>query len=352
MMFANQYVLAVKANGKILREQDRNVTLPFGTEFELVCKNLSSRRAMVSVSIDGTDVTDERRLIIAPNATITLSRYIKNGNLQSGNAFRFIERSSAVEEHRGIKADDGIVRAEFFTEKEIGTEGMTVKELADVLDVRAKDIIAYLLTGGIFVTVDQQLDAETVSRITNNIKIWIASSRPWPQVYRAPDTWYPPRQYPSYPPYPRPYRGPMMGAMRPAGASGPTGSRGGFSGGQRPGGSISGARMSSTPMRKQSASRTPVRKMNRFVEQERGPVNDTGITVPGREVNQQFYDVAGFPLEVNTTVIILNLRGEVGGVAVDVPVTVERKPECSTCGKTNRPTNKFCDQCGTALRII
>jgi hypothetical protein len=81
-------------------------------------------------------------------------------------------------------------------------------------------------------------------------------------------------------------------------------------------------------------------------------VNTAGITVPGSESSQHFYSASGFPLESNSHVIILQLRGEVGGVAVEVPVTVERKPECSTCGKTNRPTNKFCDQCGTALRII
>lgn len=346
MMFANQYVLAVKANGKILREQDRNVTLPFGTEFELVCKNLNSRRAMVSVSIDGTDVADGRRLIIAPNNSVTLSRYIHNGNLASGNAFRFIERSAAVETHRGVKEDDGIVRAEFFTEKAIGSAGMTVKELADVLDVRAKDVIAFLLLHGIFTTLNQSISVEHVKLVSGGIHQYLADRAHYWPVRQPPPFSPPPRPWNPYPPYPRPYRGPMM--WRPAGASGPTGASGGFSG-SRPG---FGARMSATPMRKQSASRTPSRKLNSFVEQERGPVNDAGITVPGSEVNQQFYDVAGFPLEVNTTVIILNLRGEIAGKKVAKPVTVDLKPICPTCGKKNKGTDKYCFECGTALRII
>src|ERR1700677_1302362 len=254
MMFANQYVLAVKANGKILREQDRNVTLPFGTEFELVCKNLNSRRAMVSVSIDGKDVADGRRLIIAPNNSVTLSRYIRNGNLVSGNAFRFIERSAAVEAHRGVKEDDGIVRAEFFTEKEIGTTGMTVKELADALDVQAKYVISFLLMHGIFTTLNQPLSVEHVKLVSSRIHQYLADRAHYWPVRQPPPFSPPPRPWNSYPPYPRPYRGPMMGAMRP-GASGPTGAIGGFSG-TRPG---FGAQMSATPMRRQAASSTKAR---------------------------------------------------------------------------------------------
>ena len=42
------------------------------------------------------------------------------------------------------------------------TEGISVKDLAEKLDIRAKDLIATLLMGGVFVTVNQSLDAEMV----------------------------------------------------------------------------------------------------------------------------------------------------------------------------------------------
>ena len=42
------------------------------------------------------------------------------------------------------------------------TEGISVKDLAEKLDVRAKDLIATLLMRGVFVTVNQSLDAEMV----------------------------------------------------------------------------------------------------------------------------------------------------------------------------------------------
>ncbi len=40
------------------------------------------------------------------------------------------------------------------------TEGISVKDLAEKLDVRGKDLIATLLMRGVFVTVNQSLDAE------------------------------------------------------------------------------------------------------------------------------------------------------------------------------------------------
>ncbi|MGD0902112.1 MAG: translation initiation factor IF-2 N-terminal domain-containing protein, partial [Terracidiphilus sp.] len=45
------------------------------------------------------------------------------------------------------------------------TEGISVKDLAEKLDVRAKDLIATLLMNGVFVTVNQSLDAEMVKDV-------------------------------------------------------------------------------------------------------------------------------------------------------------------------------------------
>ena len=45
------------------------------------------------------------------------------------------------------------------------TEGISVKDLAEKLEIRAKDLIATLLMGGVFVTVNQSLDAEMVKDV-------------------------------------------------------------------------------------------------------------------------------------------------------------------------------------------
>ena len=86
---------------------------PFGSEYTISIKNHNSIRAAVSIDIDSTDATGGHDLIIEPNATIELKRFIKNGNLSTGNAFKFIERTASIENHRGIGQSDGLVRLSY-----------------------------------------------------------------------------------------------------------------------------------------------------------------------------------------------------------------------------------------------
>jgi hypothetical protein len=116
-MYQTGVVAVIKVNGKVLREMEDVVYLPFGSEYSVLIKNLKSKRVMVRVSIDGIDTTDGTSLVIGPNSEIELERFIKNNNLNQGNKFKFIQRTEEIEEYRGIKVDDGIVRIEYWTEK-------------------------------------------------------------------------------------------------------------------------------------------------------------------------------------------------------------------------------------------
>jgi len=272
-MYSNKFVTAIKVNGKVLREKGEQVFLPYQTEFSILLKNLNSRRVQVSVSIDGTDIAEGTQFIIDANSELEVKRFIRNGNLQSGNAFKFIPRTESVEEFRGIKSDDGIVRVEFEFEKE-------------VIPVP-------------------------------NYKTYDIYPRPW--------------SYPPYAPPPNPYwyhvpigSTYLRGMAQGIGGSAPTGA---------------GATLSSN-----SAS------INTFSTQSSC---DTGITVPGSEVDQKFHTVSGFIAEDVSTVMILRLVGETAeNKVVKAPVTVDIKPECITCGKVNLVNSKFCSNCGTALSLI
>lgn len=118
MMYSNRLAVAIKVNGKVLREFKDSVLIPFGSEYSILIKNLNSLRCMVRVSIDGQDATEGVSLIVQPNSSIELERFIKGGNLAEGNRFKFIERTSKVEEHRGIGVEDGLVRVEYEFERE------------------------------------------------------------------------------------------------------------------------------------------------------------------------------------------------------------------------------------------
>lgn len=117
MMYNQKLVASLKANGKILREFKDTVYIPFGSEYSFLIKNLNTTRALVNIFIDGEDVI-EGGLVLNAGQEVDLERYVKNGNLNAGNKFKFIERTQAIEDGpRGAKLEDGLVRIEFQFEK-------------------------------------------------------------------------------------------------------------------------------------------------------------------------------------------------------------------------------------------
>jgi len=116
MMYNQKMVACLKANGKVLRENGDEIYIPFGSEYSVYLKNLNSRRAIVNISIDGVDVAPGG-FVINANSELDLERFIKEGNLAKGNRFKFIERTANIENHRGVKAEDGLVRISFQYER-------------------------------------------------------------------------------------------------------------------------------------------------------------------------------------------------------------------------------------------
>jgi hypothetical protein len=113
MMYRKNLVVAVKVNGQVLRETSDRVELPFGSEYSILLKNLDTVRVQAKISIDGEDASGW--LVLNPNSSMDVERFVKN--LDRGNRFRFIERTDKVEAHRGVKAEDGLIRVEFKREK-------------------------------------------------------------------------------------------------------------------------------------------------------------------------------------------------------------------------------------------
>lgn len=116
-MYSNKIALAIKSNGKVLRETKDLVHLPYGSEFSVLVKNLDNKRLKFKLEIDGTDVLDGTEIIVNANSETEIKRFIRNGNMDSGNAFKFIERTAAIENGpRGVKIEDGVVRVEAWFE--------------------------------------------------------------------------------------------------------------------------------------------------------------------------------------------------------------------------------------------
>ncbi len=253
MMYSNKLAVAIKsANHKVLREFEDTVYIPFGEEYSVFVKNLNSVRASVSVSIDGEDVADGKSFVVDANDSVDIQRFIKNGNLSEGNRLKFIERTSSVEQHRGIGVEDGLIRVEFQFER------------VPVYNVFPQDITCDFA-----------------------------------------------------------------------------------------GGSIGGNTRGFTSQGESSAKSVEQYTCDSLsVQCSAALVNDAGVTVPGSISDQQFNEISTFPLESETHVIVLKLLGQIESNKVVEPVTVKAKPKCTTCGRVNRATTKFCADCGTSLTIV
>ncbi|HET8688785.1 MAG TPA: zinc ribbon domain-containing protein [Methanosarcina sp.] len=266
MMYANKLAVAVKSNGKVLREFKDTVYVPFSSEYSILIKNLNSVRVVAHINIDGEDVVPGG-LVIDGNREVDLERWIKNGNMKEGNRFKFIERTGAIEDHRGIKLEDGIIRIEYQFEK------------------------------------------------------------PYVQTWRT-DPWYRTdaiggwngwndRQY---------TKGIMRGVS--SNALGSTQCNAVFT---------SSASLSAD---------TPVGSAT-------STYNDAGITVPGSKSEQKFQTASWFPTETEKHAMVIKLLGETpDNKPVLQPVTVKTQPKCTSCGRKNKATAKFCSGCGTALEIF
>jgi hypothetical protein len=295
MTYRNKFVVCIKVNGKVLREQNGEVTIPFSSEYSIHLKNLNSVRAQVRVSVDGEEVSSGW-FIIQPNSELNLERSIKNNNLLKGNRFKFIERTSKIEEHRGIGSDDGIIRIEYKYEKVYGP-------IQKIIHEHHYDQWSYYpyYPWPQQIIIDKTYPWNEYTWTCNSI-----SSTPNIQTTTIP-----------------------CNSLR----------------------SIYNSSEVYTQSQGTNKSSTPAQTQNVIFAQCAMSENTAGITVPGSESTQQFYNSYDFACEASE-VIVLKLIGMVGETKVAKPITVDIKPKCVTCGHVNKATNKFCSECGTSLLIF
>ena len=299
MMYNQKMVASIKANGKILREYKDTVYIPFGCEYSFLLKNLHTQRVVVNVYIDSEDAV-EGGLVINAGQEVNLERYVKGGNLSAGNRFKFIERTSAVENGpRGIKLEDGLIRIEYQFELPqrpilwVNTT-YTTNTLHYPPGVRSPTVGEYKGTTDKFTL--------TASGAVNQVNVG--------------------------------------GALRGVDTSNGEASRAAAA-------TATNASLQSMGI---SASTGQVHDGAACLDSYH---NDVGITVPGSQSNQKFTSVVMGAMEAEKHIIVLKLLGETpDNKPVTKPITVEHKPKCVTCGKQNKATAKFCTECGTALEIF
>ena len=307
-MYGNKLATAIKVNGKVLREFKDTVYIPYGSEYTILIKNLHTSRAVVNVYIDGDNAVPGG-LVIDPGREVDLERWIKNGNLSEGNRFKFIERTTAIEDGpRGIKLEDGLIRIEHQFE-----QPRPVINIAD--------------------------------HFWNQKQTWTTT----------------------------PYYGPMYTTNATStGVSGGLGDRfsvtaSGAINQVNVGGVLRGVDTSQNGAATFAAASAAVDKYcadngiqnNSEIHDGMATMDwmdmhsEVGITVPGSKSEQKFSTVTMGLMESAKHSMVIKLLGDLGGnKPVSKPVTVKHKPKCVTCGKQNKANAKFCTECGTALEIF
>ena len=309
MTYSNKFAVAVKTNGKIMREYGTEVFIPFGTEYSLLLKNLNSRKAVTQISIDGKDIG--HRVIINANDSVEIERFIDE--LDKGYKFRFIEKTKEISDYRGDKIDDGIIRIEYWFEKEIINQ-----------------------------PVINPYPVYPVPYISPSPWIIPINPNPWNQPY---GTWC------------------DNGGMAVGSSDGSTNVRSlnmNYKGVPSDSSYYSQPISSTTNLNNPLISKETQDYCDMLDRFENKPtskrivmkdkvLNDNGITVNGNDSNQKFTYGYTNELEEHSSVITLQLKGQTESNKVEKPIAVNTRIRCTSCGKNGRSGQRFCDKCGTRL---
>lgn len=112
----NGYVIAILSNGKVLRESNGSVHLPFNSEYSIRLKNnKSGLKAQVEVSVDGTSIIGDERLVLNPHQSLDLERMILDGDNCSGRKLKFVPLDDD-DVQDPTSSENGIVEVKFFEE--------------------------------------------------------------------------------------------------------------------------------------------------------------------------------------------------------------------------------------------
>lgn len=291
-MYNKNFVVAVKVGGKILREVEDLVYLPFGSEYTILLKNTSTKKVKAKVSIDGKDATEDVQLVINPGESTELKRFIRNGNLEVGNAFKFIEKTAQIEAFRGNKAEDGLITVEYEFEYKYEAPKYVYR---DCWGSGYDRLGGTLYHKGLLGDNSQQV-------FYNSVDSGCLSGNALNATYSTTSC------------------------------------------------SSDNARDIAS---NNSAEYSAEVKMSSGNILRSKAKSDAGITAPGQVVDQKFFTATWFVTDGVRHSMTLQLKGQTDNLkVVKQAVVVKKVQRCTMCGTNTKQTAKFCHQCGASVEIV
>lgn len=114
-MYNQKFVLSIIHDGRPVKESgsgsNRQVAIPFGSEYKIRLKNKNDRDCTARVLVDGVPVSNFGDIIVSAGGTVDLERFITN-SMSSGKRFKFVELDNPNVDDP-TKSENGVVRVEF-----------------------------------------------------------------------------------------------------------------------------------------------------------------------------------------------------------------------------------------------
>ncbi len=115
-MYKNNFVVVIKYDGRILREIDGEVSLPFGSQYSILLKNKDSKKALVDIEVDGENVLTGKSLIMNGRTSQEIKGFMRNMSVT--NRFKFIHKTKEISNYRGDRLEDGLITVCYKFERE------------------------------------------------------------------------------------------------------------------------------------------------------------------------------------------------------------------------------------------
>jgi hypothetical protein len=307
-MYKNSFVVSIHDTKKnVLREnKEKEVFLPFDSEYGIKLKNNNSRKAVAEVTIDGTNVLGSNKLVIDVDSFVDLERFCIDGDVKKGNKFKFV-KAGVEDPHPDIQdptsPENGNIKVRFWLEKE------------DPIGYFGDDISINIFDGYIFKK--------------HSPFGWIDQN----------DNSYPGGSITYFDGFPKPY----CYSNLPIGCVGISGyfetsGVSGYSG-------TSGTPRWYSPIHPAANWQMASLHILDFIESQYEDVEEKGATVEGAQSSQIFSYQSIGELEEEFTEICLTIK------PFKKPIMVKdtKNKFCSQCGLKNKFYARFCIRCGTKI---
>ena len=128
-MYKNKFVVSVKVNDKFVREDNEALYLPVNSEYEIYLKNENTKDAIVTITLDGKQITKDNSILVKANTQQTIKTQYDSSNEKSYK-LKIIKATETIKDHLGNVPQLGFLKVEYQFIK----ENVDEKWLKDLLD--------------------------------------------------------------------------------------------------------------------------------------------------------------------------------------------------------------------------